>query len=156
MRQNIVARKFSPHIGLFEELSEGKHSSTLGDKFLLPPFTVLNAREGWWQDRKRAWLELGIKSELGRGGDEASASFKQQQQHTDFQRNRKPPPHETTLGAIAPNEKTIMGRTGTYAPGAYNKAAPGGAARPAMNYKNRERGTGSGKAIPGSEAGGGR
>lgn len=66
-----MARKFSPHIGLFEELSEGKHSSTLGDKFLLPPFTVLNAREGWWQDRKRAWLELGIKSELGRGEDTA-------------------------------------------------------------------------------------
>lgn len=24
-------------------------------------------REGWWQDRKRAWVALGIKSELGRG-----------------------------------------------------------------------------------------
>jgi len=28
-------------------------------------------------------------------------------------------PKESTLGAIAPNEKTIMGRTGTYAKGAY-------------------------------------
>jgi hypothetical protein len=28
---------------------------------------VLNAREGWWQDRKRAWLAIGIQSELGRG-----------------------------------------------------------------------------------------
>lgn len=27
----------------------------------------MNAREGWWQDRKRAWLALGIQSELGRG-----------------------------------------------------------------------------------------
>lgn len=33
-----------------------------------PPFSVLNAREGWWQERKRLWLSLGIKSELGRGG----------------------------------------------------------------------------------------
>ena len=33
-----------------------------------PPFSILNAREGWWQERKRQWLSLGIKSELGRGG----------------------------------------------------------------------------------------
>ena len=40
----------------------------LADRFMIPPFSVLNAREGWWQNRKRAWLALGIKSELGRGG----------------------------------------------------------------------------------------
>jgi ParB-like nuclease family protein len=40
---------------------------TLADRFMIPPFTVLNAREGWWQDRKRQWIALGIKSELGRG-----------------------------------------------------------------------------------------
>ncbi len=39
----------------------------IADEFLIPPFTVLNAREGWWQDRKRQWIGLGIKSELGRG-----------------------------------------------------------------------------------------
>jgi hypothetical protein len=39
----------------------------LADKFLIPPFTVMNAREGWWQDRKRQWLGMGIKSEVGRG-----------------------------------------------------------------------------------------
>ncbi len=42
--------------------------STLADNWDYPPFSVLNAREGWWQDRKRAWLALGIESELGRGG----------------------------------------------------------------------------------------
>jgi len=41
---------------------------TLADRFGVPPFSVLNAREGWWQDRKAAWIALGIKSELGRGG----------------------------------------------------------------------------------------
>jgi hypothetical protein len=40
----------------------------LSDRFMIPPFSVMNAREGWWQDRKRAWLAMGIKSELGRGG----------------------------------------------------------------------------------------
>lgn len=41
----------------------------LAKKFMVPPFTVLNAREGWWQDRKRAWVNLGIRSELGRGSN---------------------------------------------------------------------------------------
>jgi hypothetical protein len=46
-----------------------KGAGSLAEKFMVAPFSVLNAREGWWQDRKRAWLALGIKSELGRGGD---------------------------------------------------------------------------------------
>lgn len=41
--------------------------ATLAERFGVPPFSVLNAREGWWQDRKRAWIGLGIQSELGRG-----------------------------------------------------------------------------------------
>jgi ParB-like chromosome segregation protein Spo0J/DNA modification methylase len=41
--------------------------ATLAERFGIPPFSVLNAREGWWQDRKRAWIGLGIQSELGRG-----------------------------------------------------------------------------------------
>jgi len=44
-------------------------SGTLAARFLIPPFSVLNAREGPWQARKRAWLALGIASELGRGGN---------------------------------------------------------------------------------------
>lgn len=45
--------------------NEGSTAS-LADKFGIPPFSVLNAREGWWQNRKRSWLGLGIKSEEGR------------------------------------------------------------------------------------------
>lgn len=33
----------------------------------MPPFSVLDARQGYWQKRKRAWIDLGIQSELGRG-----------------------------------------------------------------------------------------
>jgi hypothetical protein len=40
----------------------------LADKFIVPPFSVLDTRQGYWQERKRAWIALGIKSELGRGG----------------------------------------------------------------------------------------
>lgn len=47
-------------------------AATLAERFGIPPFSVLDARKGWWQDRKRAWLDLGIRSELGRGeGDRA-------------------------------------------------------------------------------------
>lgn len=42
-------------------------TSTLGDKFIVPPFSVLSARNGDWQNRKRQWLQLGIQSEIGRG-----------------------------------------------------------------------------------------
>ena len=62
------AKRFSPHgADLFGEPAQKAHTSKLGDEFLIPPFTVLSAREGWWQDRKRAWLDMGIQSELGRG-----------------------------------------------------------------------------------------
>jgi len=73
-------------------------AGSLADRFGIPPFSVLNAREGWWQDRKRAWLALGIASEVGRGENLG------------------------TLGAIAPNQQTIMSRTGSYADGQGAKA----------------------------------
>lgn len=55
---------------LFDDVSQleltGSRKGNLSDKFLIPPFTVFNAREGWWQERKKSWIELGIQSELGR------------------------------------------------------------------------------------------
>ncbi len=42
---------------------------SLSDRFVVPPFSVLDARQGYWQDRKGSWLALGIQSELGRGED---------------------------------------------------------------------------------------
>lgn len=46
----------------------GELGMTLAEQFGVPPFSVLDARQGYWQDRKRAWLAIGIKSEIGRGG----------------------------------------------------------------------------------------
>jgi DNA modification methylase len=55
--------------GLGEPPAAGASTSTgsLMERFGIAPFSVLNAREGWWQDRKRAWIALGIRSEVGRG-----------------------------------------------------------------------------------------
>ncbi len=40
--------------------------SGLKKYFVFPPFSVMRAMEGEWMRRKRAWLSLGIKSEVGR------------------------------------------------------------------------------------------
>jgi hypothetical protein len=48
--------------------------ATLAERFLVPPFSVLDARQGYWQARKSAWIALGIQSELGRGENLQSLS----------------------------------------------------------------------------------
>jgi len=117
--------------GLLGDSLAPQRSGQLSAKFTLPPFTVLNAREKWWQDRKRAWLALGIQSELGRGENLQGLSEQQKQQMA--------------------NGSAYLDEHGKRQKG-YNAAAPGGSAMPAMNYKNRERGSGSGKAIDGTAA----
>jgi hypothetical protein len=39
---------------------------TLADRFMVAPFSVLDARRGWWAERKRAWIATGIDSGNGR------------------------------------------------------------------------------------------
>lgn len=43
----------------------GDHSA-LTDKFLVPPFSVLDTKQEYWIDRRNKWLSIGIQSELGR------------------------------------------------------------------------------------------
>jgi hypothetical protein len=40
--------------------------ASLSDRFVVPPFSVLDTRQGYWQARRREWLALGIKGEIGR------------------------------------------------------------------------------------------
>lgn len=49
---------------LFGEVVE--KNALLRDKFIEPPFTILHTMGGDWQNRKRQWKSLGIKSEVGR------------------------------------------------------------------------------------------
>lgn len=55
-------------IGAEKPADPAEVRKSLADRFGVPPFSVLDARQGYWQDRKRLWLSLGIQSELGRGG----------------------------------------------------------------------------------------
>lgn len=39
---------------------------SLADRFGAVPLSVLDTRKGKWQERKRTWIDMGLKSELGR------------------------------------------------------------------------------------------
>lgn len=41
----------------------------LRDKFIEPPFSILDTKSGNWQNRKRIWKRIGMKSEVGRKDD---------------------------------------------------------------------------------------
>lgn len=43
-------------LGEDEQEDDGEHGK-LTDRFIVPPFSVLDTRQGYWQDRKRMWLE---------------------------------------------------------------------------------------------------
>ena len=44
---------------------QGKNEN-LAERFIIPPLSVFRVASGLWQDRKKAWLSLGIQSEKGR------------------------------------------------------------------------------------------
>lgn len=56
---------------LFGDPLDQPTHSPLAKRFIMSPFSVLDARQGFWQVRKHAWIALGIKSELGRGSNAA-------------------------------------------------------------------------------------
>jgi DNA modification methylase len=61
--------EFSPYgVDLFGDPIKQETKSPVAKEFIMPPFSILNARDGAWQERKRAWAEMGIASELGREG----------------------------------------------------------------------------------------
>ena len=39
-----------------DTIPSGGRNPSLADRFLAVPFSLLDARTGWWRDRKAAWL----------------------------------------------------------------------------------------------------
>ena len=65
---------------MFGNAVRPRSTGPVRDRFIIPPFTTLDARQGEWQERKRAWIAMGIQSELGRdsptyGGQESPDSY---------------------------------------------------------------------------------
>jgi hypothetical protein len=111
----------------------GRPSQTLAERFGIPPFSVLNAREGWWQNRKRAWIDLGIRSELGRGAPIGGAPMPIDRAKANETASVR---DQDKLNAIQAQKRGKV------------TAAPGGSPLPAADYsKSKARGDGRGKAI---------
>ena len=53
-------------VDLFGDSQSPKASGPIAERFVIPPFTILDAKQGDWQERKRAWQSMGISSEIGR------------------------------------------------------------------------------------------
>lgn len=51
---------------LLDLLKESEEKIKIVDRFIVPPFSILDTRQGYWQDRKSEWISLGIDSEIGR------------------------------------------------------------------------------------------
>lgn len=66
---------------------------SLADRFGIAPFSVLDARRGWWVERKRAWLASGIASEAGRA-EALTFSLSAQPPHAYKAKER----HEAAVG----------------------------------------------------------
>lgn len=86
---------------------------TLADRFLVPPFSVLDARQGYWQERKRQWLSIGIQSELGRnsptgGSAEPLARMRDGKPSLWNDPEKKSYENQPTLGARAANIETTI------------------------------------------------
>lgn len=47
-------------------IEEPQTINKLTDEFIAPPFSIFDTRQGYWQERKRAWKELGLDSGTGR------------------------------------------------------------------------------------------
>ena len=57
------------------QLTEEENQSLI-EKFIIPPFSVLDSRQGYWQDRKRIWKKI-IKSDIGRNEGLLGAGLKE-------------------------------------------------------------------------------
>jgi DNA modification methylase len=127
--------------GIFENKEEGfgfeaeMAPVSLQDRFGVPPFTILDARQGYWQRRKRAWLSLGIKSEIGRGDD----LIYNQEQIDNWRKN-----NPTKEFPETDRDKFRLMKQG-------EKMFPGGSARPDMDHYSKKKESHNFRARPQSD-----
>lgn len=89
---------------------------SLNERFVVPPFTVLDTRQGYWQDRRDLWKSLGIQSELGRAWDDSLEAAPQfvRGQATAAQMQQR---YKAGGSAVAPEQANgFMGGTSIFDP----------------------------------------
>ena len=66
-----LLERFAPNL----DGSEDQVTASLAERFIIPPLSVFDTRQGYWQDRKKAWTSLGIESYESRDGTKATGSL---------------------------------------------------------------------------------
>lgn len=51
------------------DTGDTENTGSMAEKYLVPPFSVIYGNKPDWLKRKRRWVNFGIRSEIGRGGD---------------------------------------------------------------------------------------
>lgn len=116
---------------LFGDPIRPETSGAMADRFTIPPFTVLNARQGEWQDRKAAWLSKGIQSEVGRGDVMPSGANSAYSGTSTWAGDRGPARAPTAAPGGAPRLAMKLGKDGHTVRG-------DGAGRPMMAFSPPE------------------
>ena len=63
-------------VNLFGERVRTDERAKLFDKFVIPPFSVLDTRQGYWQNRKQSWIKgLSLKSDKGRSQTQSMGTY---------------------------------------------------------------------------------
>jgi hypothetical protein len=66
-RDETLLVAMTPQLGLELGVAHDRQPAVrLTDLFVVPPFSTLDTKQDYWAKRKRAWLTLGIQSEVGR------------------------------------------------------------------------------------------
>lgn len=50
-------------------MEQEDRAGNMANQYLVPPFSVLYGNKPDWLSRKRHWIDFGIRSEIGRGGE---------------------------------------------------------------------------------------
>lgn len=66
-----LLERFAPNL----DGSEDQVAASLAERFIIPPLSVFDTRQGYWQDRKKAWTSLGIESYESREGTKATGAL---------------------------------------------------------------------------------
>jgi len=66
-----LLERFAPNL----DGSEDQVTASLAERFIIPPLSVFDTRQGYWQDRKKAWTSLGIESYESREGTKATGTL---------------------------------------------------------------------------------
>ena len=104
-----------------QDAKPDKNKGSLKDRFLMPPFSIFDTRKADWQNRKRMWTNLGLKSDEGRGNNLCFSKTQQPPIYYDLKNilrelNGKEPTHEDIVAEADRRKIKLLPRTSIFDP----------------------------------------